>query len=153
MSTTLGPAPHLAHHVLDLKTRRLDSVLAELARQAARHGVACEPELLAATLHLRERLGATAAGHGVAIPNLRSLLVLRPVAILGRSRRGIDWGAADGEPVHAVIVVLSPAATRASVHAAEVARVAASARLARTRQRLLECPGPAELARLLDAAG
>ncbi len=151
MSTTLGPAPHLAHHVLDLRTRRLESVLAELARHAASHGAACEPELLAATLLLRERVGSTAAGHGVAIPNARSLLVTRPVMILGHSRRDLDWGADDG-PVRTVIAVLSPAALRSAQHVAEVARVAESARLVRTRQRLVECAGPAELARLVGGA-
>lgn len=149
MSTVLGPAPHLAYHLVDLKTRRRDSVLAELARQAVRCGAACEAELLAATLLLRERLGPCGAGRGVAVPHARSLLVTRPLAVLGRSRRGIEWeGVADG-PVHSVLLILSPASTRAAAHVETVAQATAAVRLARGRQKLAGCAGPDELAALL----
>jgi mannitol/fructose-specific phosphotransferase system IIA component (Ntr-type) len=149
MTTTLGPAPHLAHHLVDLKNRRRDTVLGELAREAVRCGAACEPESLTATLLMRERLGSTAAGHGIAIPSARSLLVTRPITLLGRSRRGIEWEAAADGPVSTVLLVLSPGSVRAAAHVASVARAAAATRLARGRQRLAGCPGPTELATLL----
>ena len=149
MSILLGPAPHLAHFITDLKTRSRDSVLGELARQAQGSGASRGAEPRRGTLLMRERLGSTAVGHGVAVPNARSLLVTRPVVLVGRSRRGVEWGAEDGEPVRVVVLVLSPAATPAPGHLAAVARVAAAARLARSRQRLLESDDPAEVAGLL----
>jgi len=153
MSTLLGPAPHLAHLITDLKTRSRDSVLGELSRQAQGSGVARGPETLRATLLMRERLGSTGVGRGVALPNARSLLVTRPAVLLGRSRRGVEWGAVDGDPVHLVLLVLSPAETSAPGHLAAVARAAAAVRVARARQRLLESDDPDEIAALLEDAG
>jgi mannitol/fructose-specific phosphotransferase system IIA component (Ntr-type) len=152
MSIALGPAPHLAHHLVDLKNRRRDSVLAELARHAARCGDACEPELLTATLLQRERLVSTATGHGFAVPNARSLLVTRPITILGRSRHGVEWASADEAEVHSFILVLSPGSTRATDHVAAVSRVLAALRLARGRQKLAGCADATELAALLAGA-
>jgi mannitol/fructose-specific phosphotransferase system IIA component (Ntr-type) len=148
MSIPVGLALHPAHLISELKTRRMDSVLGEICRQAQRAGAAFAPELLRSTLLLRERLGSTAVGRGVAVPNARSLLVLAPVVLVGRSRVGLDWGSRDGEPVRLVLLVLSPAGTRAAVHGASVARAVVAAHPARARQRLLEC-APDEAAALL----
>lgn len=150
MSILLGPAPHLAHLITDLKTRSRDSVLGELARRAQGAGAARGPEPLRATLLMRERLGSTGVGRGVALPNARSLLITRPAVLVGRSRRGVEWGAEGGEPVHLVLLVLSPAERSAAGHAAALARVAGAVRLARTRQRLLESDDLGEVAGLLE---
>jgi mannitol/fructose-specific phosphotransferase system IIA component (Ntr-type) len=152
MSILVGPAQHPAHLIPDLKSCSRDSVVGELARQAQGIGVTREPGLLRATLLMRERLGPTAVGHGFAIPNARSLVVTRPVLLLGRSRPGVDWGAADGAPVHVVALVISPAEMSAPCHVAAVARMVAATRAARARQRLLESDSPGEIVELLGEA-
>ena len=152
MSILVGPALHPAHLIPDLKSRSRDSVLGELTRQAQGIGVTREPGSLRATLRMRERLGSTAVGRGLAVPNARSLLVGRPVLLVGRSRRGVDWGAEDGAPVHLVLLVISPAQTSAPCHVAAVARAVAATRPARARQRLIESDSPDEVAGLLGVA-
>ena len=152
MSILVGPALHPAHLITDLKSRSRDSVLGELARQAQEIGVTREPGMLRATLLMRERLGSTAVGHGFAVPNARSLLVTRPVLLLGRSRCGVDWGAEGGAPVRIVLLVMSPAGMSAPCHVAAVARAVAAARPPRTRQRLFESDNPGEIAELLGVA-
>jgi mannitol/fructose-specific phosphotransferase system IIA component (Ntr-type) len=149
MSILVGQALHPAHLILDLKTYSRGTVLGELARQAQGIGAAREPDLLRTTLLMRERLGSTALGHGIAVPNARSLLVERPVVLLGRSRRGVVWGGRDEEHVHLVLLVLSPAGTSAPGHVAAVTRAVAATRAARSRQRLLESDRPGEVVRLL----
>jgi mannitol/fructose-specific phosphotransferase system IIA component (Ntr-type) len=149
MSILVGPALHLAHLIRDLKSRRCDSVIGELARQAQGLGVTREPGVLRATLLMRERLGSTAVGHGFAAPNARSLVVTRSVMLLGRSRLGVDWGAEDGALVQVVVLVISPAEMSAPCHVAAVARMVAATRAVRVRQRLLESDNPGEVAQLL----
>ena len=127
-------------------------MLGELARQAQGIGLTREPGSLRATLRMRERLGSTAVGRGLAVPNARSLLVTRPAVLVGRSRRGVDWGAEDGAAVQLVLLVISPAQTSAPCHVAAVARVVAAARPARARQRLFESDSPGEIAELLGVA-
>jgi mannitol/fructose-specific phosphotransferase system IIA component (Ntr-type) len=152
MSILVGPALHPAHLISDLKCCSRDSVLGELARQAQGIGVTREPGSLRATLRMRERLGSTAGGHGLGVPNARSLLVTRPAVLVGRSRLGVDWGAEDGAAVQLLLLVISPAQMSAPCHVAAVARVVAAARPARARQRLFESDSPGEIAELLGVA-
>jgi mannitol/fructose-specific phosphotransferase system IIA component (Ntr-type) len=74
--------------------------------------------------------------------------VRRPALLLGRSARGIDWGAEDGLPVQIVALVLSPAATPATMHVDRIAGALHSLRLQRTRQRLLVADAAAAVALL-----
>lgn len=152
MTISLGPVLHPAHCISELKTRKRESVLQELARHAQGAGVVRGVDVLQAALSLRERLCASAVGRGVAVPNARSLAVLEQRVLIARSHRGIDWGAQDGEPVRLVLLVLSPAELGASSHHDLLARAVASTRPARVRQRLLEAQGTAELAVLLREA-
>ncbi len=149
MSISIGPTLHPALFISDLKHRRRESVLAELSRRAHALGAGEEPGLLQAALLLRERLGSTFAGHGIALPNARSLLVPEPLVLVGRSRRGIVWSATDRELVHLVLLVLSPPETPAAAHLELVARTLATARPARIRQKLLESDRPEALAGIL----
>lgn len=151
MSILVGPALHPAHLIPDLKGHSRVSVLGELARQAQRLGATREPAMLRSALLMRERLGSTAAGHGCAVPNARSLLVTRSVLLVGRSRGGVEWGAEDGAAVRLVLLVISPAETSAPGHVAAVARAVEAARPVRARQRLFDSDSPGEIAELLGA--
>jgi len=58
----------------------------------------------------RERTrGTTGFGKGVAVPHAKLEGLLRVVAAVGRSSRGIDFASLDGEPVFAVFLIISPA--------------------------------------------
>ncbi len=57
----------------------------------------------------RESLGSTGIGHGVAIPHAKACAhVKNLVGAFGRSQRGIDFGAIDGEPAKLFFLMLSP---------------------------------------------
>lgn len=58
----------------------------------------------------REKLGSTGLGGGVAIPHVKCSAVKSVVGAFGRSARGVDFGAVDGEPVYLLFLILaSPA--------------------------------------------
>ncbi len=62
-------------------------------------------------LEAREALGSTAIGDGIAIPHVRNPIVLhveQALVTLCLLRRGIPFDAPDGEPVHAIFMVISP---------------------------------------------
>ncbi len=67
----------------------------------------CKPDVLAALLK-REELGSTAIGGGVAVPHAKSADVDRTIGALATFPAGVDFGAADGQPVRRVFVLLSP---------------------------------------------
>lgn len=57
----------------------------------------------------REAEGTTAFGKGIALPHAKDEALNRVVAAIGRSARGIEYGALDSRPVHLIILVLGPA--------------------------------------------
>ena len=83
-------------------------VLRELADEIAAAGLVPDADELYQKLAERERLGSTAVGGGVAIPHCKLHGLGQAVVAIGRVEPGIDFGAADGEPVRAFFVVVSP---------------------------------------------
>lgn len=66
---------------------------------------------LLAILEAREAMGSTGIGDGIAIPHVRNPIVLHisaPFVTLGLLEHPIDFGAMDGQPVHALFMVVSP---------------------------------------------
>lgn len=122
--------------ILDLRHRRRDNTLAQVSAAAARHGIVHDADALAALLCRREKLGTTALGKGVALTHARSIVVTRPFWIVGRTPRGIEWSAPDGEPVTLVVAYLAPHTQGAAAHLARVAAAAQALRQQRNRQRL-----------------
>lgn len=77
-----------------------------------------DPDFLHGVLLAREALGSTAVGDGVAVPHPRSPILLRvPTALVTLCflETPIDFGALDGQPVHALFSMISPT-TRVHLH-------------------------------------
>ena len=91
---------------LDLQADDKDGVLSELV--AALGLDEKSEETLFKTLKRRENLGSTGIGKGIAIPHCRSLVVNRLRLAYGRKRRGIDFKAIDGAPVHNFFLIIAP---------------------------------------------
>ena len=120
----------------ELRTRRRDTVLVDLVELARQAGAVRDAPPVVELLKARERAGATALGKSVALPNGRSLFVSRPLLVIARATRGIEW-CEDAEPVRIVLLVLGPSETPDDVWHARLARVSALGRLQRHRHRLL----------------
>ena len=138
VSMGLLPGTNALLEVVELRPRRRDAVLAQLVAAAEQAGAVREPEVLLSTLARAHRLGGAAVGHDVAVPHARSICVVRPISMLGRSERGIEWSPGDGGLVHLVMLVLSPAAFSAAAHAERLALAVQAFRLQRVRHKLLE---------------
>lgn len=54
----------------------------------------------------RESLVSTGLGNGVAIPHARLEVGDKPIIALGRHKTGVEFDAADGEPVYLILLVL-----------------------------------------------
>ncbi len=78
-----------------------------LDRLYARKKIKNKEEILASIL-AREKIGSTGIGKGVAVPHARLESVEEMVLFVGISRQGIDFAALDGEPVHIIMLLLTP---------------------------------------------
>jgi mannitol/fructose-specific phosphotransferase system IIA component (Ntr-type) len=150
MSTSIGLSVlDSSLYISELRPKRKETALHEMVARAHLSGAVRDPELLLETLLLRERLGTTAAGKGVAVPNARSLSVVDPRLVVARSHRGIEWGAADEQPAQIVLLVLSPVELSDESHHEFIARAVGVMRLQRNRQRVLAAEGFESIATVL----
>ncbi|TMQ52429.1 MAG: hypothetical protein E6K72_09175 [Candidatus Eisenbacteria bacterium] len=146
-TVAVHPVPDTSLFLPDLKLKRKESVLHEMACVAQKAGAVRDAELLHETLLRRERWCPSAVGKGVAVPNARSLAVTEPRLVIARARRGLEWGASDRVAVQLVLLVLSTSEMSVDSHLERVMRAIAITRTQRNRLKLLE----AEDARIVTA--
>ena len=56
----------------------------------------------------REKVGSTGIGKGVAVPHTKHKCISEITGVFARSRKGVEFDALDGEPVHLFFLLLSP---------------------------------------------
>ncbi|MGH8801533.1 MAG: PTS sugar transporter subunit IIA [Casimicrobiaceae bacterium] len=93
---------------LDAELDSGDAVLGRLASMLARRIGLPGDDILRGLL-VRERLGSTALGHGVAIPHARVAACTREGAALVRTRAPVAFNAPDGRPVSLFLGMVVPA--------------------------------------------
>jgi mannitol/fructose-specific phosphotransferase system IIA component (Ntr-type) len=131
--------PRLVFHRLPGRSR--EEVLAEFARRLAMQGSVKDAGELTERLLKRERDGCTGVGRGIAIPHCRLENLDGEVVAFASTEHPVPFGAADGEPVDLIFLVVSPAQA-AAAHLQAVARVS----------RLLRVPGIGEALRRASTA-
>ncbi len=104
----------LSRDVIKLSLDATDKagVITELVSLLAEKGKIEKKDVDAVTssIQKRESLGSTGIGHGLAIPHAKaSAQVKSLVGAFGRSQRGIDYGAIDGEPCTLFFLMISHA--------------------------------------------
>jgi nitrogen PTS system EIIA component len=107
---------------VELKGLNKKDILKELVGVLSEaHEIKNSATLLSA-LQEREELGSTGIGQGIAIPHGKSDSVGKVVAALGISKKGIDFEALDGEPVHIFFMLVAPS-NSAGVHLKILAKI------------------------------
>ena len=93
----------------ELESTSREGVLQEMVAAmaaAGRVGREAADAIVEAVLE-REGLGSTAIGRGIAVPHAKHQGVRGVAVALGRSRKGIEFSALDGQPVYLVFLLLS----------------------------------------------
>ncbi len=126
------------------------SALLDVAAKGARMSAEKRGRVLAAILE-REKSGSTAVG-GLAIPHAKSPDVKTAVSALGVFPNGIEFGALDGGRVHAVFLLLSPAA-QAVEHVTVLRFIAGLARKPDFMRFLRRTTDPTQARSLLEELG
>lgn len=135
----------------DLEATGAESVLRELSGLLGEAGAVRDAGELYARLWEREQLGSTAIGHGVAIPHCKLERLARVVVAVGISRQGIDFGAADAQPVRLFFLVASPSRTPAE-HLQSLAAISKWVKSGGDVEGLLASHDPARIYDLIRAA-
>ena len=96
--------------VSELEGQTKAAVLAEMVGAAVTGGLlprARRVQVVAA-LEAREERGSTGLGRGIAIPHAKIPGLRRHAGVVARSTGGVDYRAIDGEPVHVLVMLVSP---------------------------------------------
>ncbi|HLG42857.1 MAG TPA: PTS sugar transporter subunit IIA [Planctomycetota bacterium] len=126
--------------ISELKSKRKSSVLEELVAHLAENKITRFPDAVLEVLRQREALGSTGLGKGVAIPHGRSTMIAERAVLFARSHKGVEFDAADGEPVHLCFLIVAPPVENDPVYLRLLADIVRVVRLARARQRLIDAP-------------
>ncbi len=96
--------------ILNIKAKEKKGALTEMI-QAMRKAYEGEKfavsEIVEGVLQ-REKLGSTGLGGGVAVPHAKLEGLKGVLGAFGRSARGIDFNAVDGDAVHLIFLILAP---------------------------------------------
>jgi len=95
--------------VPELQAKTRDEAIHELVEALAEAGAIPRKSIkdIAKAVLAREAQATTGIGKGVALPHTKVKGIKQPVATIGRSSEGIDFGALDSKPVYSVILLLS----------------------------------------------
>jgi fructose-specific phosphotransferase system IIA component len=106
----LGPDPI----VIDLHAENRWEAIDELIDQLVVHNKikAEHRDAIAESVRKRETSMTTGIGMGIGIPHATTDLVGEVVGAMGRSRKGIQFDALDGQPVKLVLLFLVPQSER-----------------------------------------
>lgn len=96
----------------------------------------------------RENLGSTGIGQGIAIPHGKTERVTGLVAVLGISRKGVNFDALDGEPVYIFFLLVAPKDT-AGPHLKALAQISRLLRDNYFCELMRRCQTPEELYELI----
>ena len=135
-------------HVFDASaTKRV--ALDALIDIVSRHDGTDDVEQFKSAVYQREAIMSTGVGGGVAIPHVRFRGVRRATLGLGISKRGIDYGALDNEPVHIIVLFAMP------VHSDKeyldlLAQVMMSLKKTGFREKLIACATSEEVLEVLQ---
>ena len=87
-----------------------EGTIAELVDRLASNGDILDRDKVLSAVLARETVRTTGIGRGMAIPHGKSEGVGQLVLAIGKSEEGVDFKAADGQPVWLVVLLVSPPA-------------------------------------------
>ena len=132
----------------DVAATEKEAVLKELVGVLAEVKDIGDPKAIVKALMEREGLGSTGIGQGIAIPHGKTERVRELVAVMGVSRKGVNFEALDGEPVHIFFLLVAPKDT-AGPHLKALAQISRLLRDSYFCELIKRCKAPADIYELI----
>ncbi|MBZ0254055.1 MAG: PTS sugar transporter subunit IIA, partial [Candidatus Methylomirabilis sp.] len=132
----------------ELKAETKKAALRELAASVCAATPGLEADRVLGILMDREKLGSTGVGGGAAVPHGKLPGAHKMLAALGRSRAGIDYESADGQPVRLLFLLLAPENAQ-QVHLQALAKICRVFKNESVREALLDAEGSAQILEIL----
>jgi len=121
----------------NLSSTTKKDALVELVDVLIASGLLLDRDRVVEVLQQREKLGSTGIGDGVAIPHGKVAELQDLVVVFGRSKKGIDFAAIDGKPVHLFFLLLAPENSTGQ-HLKALAKISKMLKTPNFRKKLIE---------------
>lgn len=139
--------PDLVQIPLEADTK--SEVISRLIDILVRNGKLKEPAAAKAAVLKREELMTTGVGKGVALPHGKYTETEDVLIACGISKKGIDFDAIDGQPVHIFVLLLTPE-KYPNKHLKLLSKFSRILNIAACREKLLSAGSAAEIIAVLD---
>jgi len=93
------------NRICDIKATKKDEAIIELCSMLADAPEVDNLDKFISAIRYREAIMSTGIGMGIAIPHSKTSSLRDFVMAVGRSKKGIDFDALDGLPVHIIVLV------------------------------------------------
>ena len=93
---------------IDCQSTTTEDVLKEIIQLLKEKKIISNDKQIISKLLERERLGSTSIGNHSAVPHTKIKGLKEPILFVAISKRGIQYHDRDQEPVHLIILILSP---------------------------------------------
>ena len=125
-----------------------EGILKELVEVLAQVKDIGDQKAIVRALSERENLGSTGIGQGIAIPHGKTDRIKELTAVLGISRKGVNFEALDGEAVYIFFLLVAPKDT-AGPHLKALAQISRLLRDSYFCELIKRCQTPDELYELI----
>jgi len=130
-----------ADRVVNLKGASKDDVLEEMVDVLARAPEVKDRDAFFQAILDRESILSTGIGLGIAVPHAKIHSVENIVAALGKTTRGIRYGALDDQPVH-IVVMIGASDSQQSEYIRALARVTLLLKNEKIREAIVQAENP-----------
>jgi len=134
--------------IAHLTSKNKKAVLEELVSHLAQYEDTVNKDELLKILLEREKLGSTGINDGIAIPHGKLKNIDRLLAVFGRSKGGVDFGAMDNKPSHLFFLLVTPESS-AGAHLKALARISRIAQNETFRERCMKAETPEAIFQLI----
>ncbi len=98
---------------MELRSKKTSDVLQEMTLFLKKMNKISDDKVILTKLLDREKLASTSIGKNTAIPHAKIKNLSNPIVLIAISKNGFLYNPNDTEPVHLIILVLSPTASPA----------------------------------------
>jgi fructose-specific phosphotransferase system IIA component len=134
--------------IVDLKGNSKDEVLKELVEVLAKASEVEDKEGFYRAILDRESILSTGIGLGIAVPHAKISTVKSLVAALGKTKKGINYGALDDQPVN-IVVMIGANDAQQSDYIRALARVTLLLKNEKIRQAIVQADTPGKVFEIL----
>ncbi|WP_216831803.1 PTS fructose transporter subunit IIABC [Alkalihalobacterium elongatum] len=136
--------------LLNLKSSTKTQVIDELVDKLDRAGRLNNKNEFKKAILAREEQSTTGIGEGIAIPHAKTAAVKTPAIAFGRSKKGVDYEALDGQPSHLFFMIAASEGAN-NEHLETLSRLATYLMDTNFRKAILEARTEEEVLQAIDA--